>query len=286
LRTGIDPDMVQGQLSTVASLGGKVAIITGAASGLGRASAFAFAERGASVVIADIDDVGAKKVECELAERGLPAVSILADMEREDHIKGIVDKAIDSFGRLDILYNNAALMSGRLAGADNDILNLDAEVFARILRVNLIGYALATKHALPHMIDQGSGVILNTSSAGGMSSELIRAMYGSSKAAIIGWTRNVATQFGRRGIRCVCIAPGIMLTSALRASMGEGPLQIERHTLLGRGSDPEEVARVAAFLVSDEASYITGTTVVVDGGLTAHFPNYLDDLKARLTHES
>jgi NAD(P)-dependent dehydrogenase (short-subunit alcohol dehydrogenase family) len=266
----------------VASLDGKVAIITGAASGLGRASAFAFAERGASVVIADIDGAGAKEVEHELTQRNLPAVSIPTDIESEDQIKGMVGKAIDSFGRLDILYNNAALTSARTKGDDTDILNLDAEVFARVLRVNLIGYALATKYALPYMLDQGSGVILNTSSAGGISGELVRAMYGSSKAGVIGWTRNVATQFGRRGIRCVCIAPGVMLTPALRASMGEGPLPIERHTLLERGADPEEVACVAAFLVSDEASYITGTTVVVDGGLTTHFPNYVDDVEARL----
>jgi NAD(P)-dependent dehydrogenase (short-subunit alcohol dehydrogenase family) len=264
----------------MARFDGRVAIVTGAASGLGRASATAFAEQGASVVITDINGVGAKEVEKELTDRGLAAVSVTTDVADEQQIKAMVEAAIDSFGRLDILSNNAALQSAEILASDVDILELDAQIFARVLRVNLIGYALATKHALPHMLAQGSGVILNTSSVGGISSELVRAMYGSSKAAIIGWTRSVATQFGRRGIRCVCIAPGIMLTPALRVSLGEGPLPIERHALLERGSDPNEVARVATFLASDEASYITGTTIVVDGGLTTHFPNYLEDIDA------
>ncbi|MGX2992782.1 glucose 1-dehydrogenase [Streptomyces sp. JNUCC 64] len=259
----------------------KVAVVTGGGSGIGRATATVLAERGAAVVVADIDGAAAGAVAAALTARGLAAVPVTADVGDEEQIRRMTDTAVDAFGGLDILHNNAALLSPDVLGRDRQITDIDGELFARVLRVNVLGYTLAAKHAIPHMIARGGGVVVNTSSAAGILAELVRPMYGTSKAAILGLTRSIATQYGKRGVRAVGVAPGVVLTPALARNLTpEQQRELARHTLTPRVGVPEDVACLVAFLVSDEAGYITGTTISVDGGFTAHFATYGDEMAA------
>jgi NAD(P)-dependent dehydrogenase (short-subunit alcohol dehydrogenase family) len=233
-------------------------------------------------VIADINGPAAKEVADGLQGRGLNAVAVVADVSDEDQIAALVETAVEKFGGLDILHNNAALLSPEVVGRDQAITDLDAELLARVLRVNVMGYLLGAKHAIPHMLARGGGVIVNTSSVEGVLGELVRPMYGTSKAAIIGLTRNIATQYGKQGIRAIAIAPGIILTPAVMATISpEMQAGLTRHSLLPRAGRPEDIANIVAFLVSEEASFITGVTIPVDGGMVAHLPIYADELDAR-----
>jgi len=233
-------------------------------------------------VIADINPAAAKTVAVELQERGLSALAVTVDVSDEGQIVSMVEAAVSEFGGLDLLHNNAALLGPEVISRDLAIVDLDAELFAQVLRVNVTGYLLSAKHAIPHMLERGGGVIINTSSAAGVLAELIRPMYGTSKAAIIGLTRNIATQYGRQGIRSVAIAPGIILTPAVAATV---PAKMQsallRHSLVPRPGQPEDIAYTVAFLMSDEAAFITGVTIPVDGGLTVHFPSYAEELDAQ-----
>jgi NAD(P)-dependent dehydrogenase (short-subunit alcohol dehydrogenase family) len=264
------------------TLQNKVAIVTGSGSGIGRATASVLAERGASVVIADINGTAAKTAASDLQGRGLSAISVTVDVSDEDQIIGMIGAAVNEFGGLDFLHNNAALLSPEVISRDLAIVDFDGELFAEVLQVNVTGYLLSAKHAVPHMLERGGGVIVNTSSAAGVLAELIRPMYGTSKAAIIGLTRNIATQYGKQGIRSVAIAPGIILTPSVAATVPEEMQSaLIRHSLLPRPGLPEDIAYAVAFLMSDEASFITGTTIPVDGGLTAHFPSYAEEVEAQ-----
>ncbi|MFJ4770956.1 SDR family NAD(P)-dependent oxidoreductase [Streptomyces uncialis] len=263
------------------NLRNKVALVTGGGSGIGRATALVLAERGASVVVADINAEAAKEVAADLAARGLEAVSVAADVSDEEQIRRMTATAVTAYGGLDILHNNAALLSPDVLARDRSITEIDGELFARVLRVNVLGYTLSAKHAIPHMLARGGGVIVNTSSAAGIQAELVRPMYGTSKAAILGLTRSIATQYGKQGIRAVGVAPGVVLTPALSDNLTpEQQLGLTRHTLTPRVGTPEDIAYLVAFLASDEAGYITGTTISVDGGFTSHFATYCEELTA------
>jgi NAD(P)-dependent dehydrogenase (short-subunit alcohol dehydrogenase family) len=163
------------------------------------------------------------------------------------------------------------------------VVELDADVFIRVLRVNVLGYALGAKYAIPAMIRCGGGVIINTASTTGHASESSRLMYGTSKAALLGLTRNIATHHGKQGIRCVSISPGIIVTpnvaSALPAEFLEHTLVHNLNTRLGR---PEDIGNLVAFLASDEAGFITGVDIRADGGLLSHFPGYAEELESPL----
>jgi NAD(P)-dependent dehydrogenase (short-subunit alcohol dehydrogenase family) len=266
----------------MARLDGKIAIITGAGSGIGQVTAALLAERGAAVIIADINGQAAKAVADGLQERGLSAVASTTDLGDEAQIADMVQVAVREFGGLDILYNNAALLAPDVMARDMAITDIDADILAQVLGVNVSGSLLGAKHAIPHMLARGGGVIINTSAGTAFLGELVRPMYGTSKAAIIGMTRNIATQYGKQGIRSIAIAPGIILTPAVAATI---PPEVQasniRQTLLPRAGRPEDIANLVAFLVSDEAAFITGITIPVDGGLTAHFPTYAEELDAR-----
>lgn len=257
----------------------KVAIVTGSGSGIGKATATVLAESGASVVIADINGAAADALAYELTERGLSAIAVATDVGREDQIVRMVDAAVNTFGGLDFLHNNAALLSPEVTSRDLAITDTDASLFAQVLNVNVVGYLLGAKHAIPHMLARGGGVIINTSSGAGIQAELVRPMYGTSKAAIIGLTRNIATQYGRQGIRSVAIAPGPILNPAIAAHIPPEMRGIfTRYSLVPRAGKPEDIAHLVAFLMSDEAGYITGITIPVDGGLSVAFPTYADEV--------
>ena len=221
----------------------------------------------------------------DLTQRGYTAVGFGVDVGQEDQIRDMVAEAVKSFGRLDILHNNAALTSADVIGRDLELADLDPALFEQVLRVNVIGYALGAKHAIPQMISQGGGVIINTSSTDGMLAELVRPMYGASKAAVNALTRSIATQYGRHGIRSVGVSPGVIVTEGARQSVPPDVLAaLSKHNLTTREGRPEDIAHAVAFLASDEAGFITGVTIQIDGGLTAHFPTYADELALQDAH--
>ena len=254
-------------------LDGRVAIVTGAASGIGRASAHALAAAGAAVVIADRDADGATRVADEIAIEGGAAAAQPTDVADESAIEAMIATAVERFGGLDILHNNAAASDPALMGRDLDLADMDADVWDATFAVNLRGPMLGCKHAIPHLLARGGGSIVNTSSASGLVGDLTRAAYGASKAGLDSLTRYVATQYGKRGIRCNSIAPGVIETPALAANVPAEQLAVyQRSHLTPRLGRPEDIAAAVVFLVSDDAAFITGQTLSVDGGLLVHHP--------------
>ncbi|MBZ4521849.1 SDR family NAD(P)-dependent oxidoreductase [Mycobacterium avium] len=262
----------------MAELDGKTALVTGAASGIGAASARALAAAGARVVLADIDAAGADKVAESIRGAAREAMAVAVDVADEGQVEAMVESTVRAFGGIDILHNNAALTNSDFLQRDQAIHQLDTSVWDQTMTVNLRGYMLGVKYAVPHMIRQGGGVIVNTTSGGGLLSQFRRAAYGTSKAAIVGFTRNVATQYGRNNIRCVAVSPGAVLTPAMDAYAPPQVLEmLTRHNLLPRLGTPEDIADAVAFLASDRASFITGVTLPVDGGITSHISTYVDE---------
>jgi NAD(P)-dependent dehydrogenase (short-subunit alcohol dehydrogenase family) len=258
-------------------LDGKVAIVTGAASGIGRATAHALAAEAASVVVADLNADGAARVAAEIASAGGRAVAQPTDVADEASVAALVAAAVRAFGGLDVLHNNAAASDPALLSRDLDIVDLDVAVLDRTLAVNLRGPMLGCKHAIPRMLERGGGAIVNTSSAAALVGDPVRTAYGASKAALDSLTRYVATQYGKRGIRCNSIAPGVIATPALAANVPPEQIAVyERSHLTPRLGRPEDIAAAVVFLVSDDAAFITGQTLCVDGGLLAHHPSFAE----------
>ncbi len=254
-------------------LAGKVAIVTGAASGIGRATALALAREGAAVVVADLNADGANAVAEEIEAAGGRAAGQAADVSSEPSVVAMVAATVDHFGGLDVLHNNAALVDPAVMGADGEVTALGLDTFERTLAVNLRGPLLGCKHAIPRMLERGGGVIVNTSSASGLTGDLVRTAYGVSKAGLDALTRYVATQYGKRGVRCNSIAPGVIATPALAANVPPELIAVyERSHLTPRLGRPEDIAEVVVFLASDAAAFITGQVLSVDGGLLAHHP--------------
>ena len=254
-------------------LEGRIAIVTGAASGIGRATALALAAEGAAVLVADVDEGGAVAVAEEIARRGGRASAQRADVAEERSVAAMVAAAVERYGGLDILHNNAAAVDSALMSRDGEITTMEVEVWQRTLAVNLLGPALGCKHAIPRLLERGGGAIVNTSSAAGKVGDLTRSAYGASKAALESLTRHVATQYGKRGIRCNAIAPGVIATPALAAHVPPAQLALyERSHLTPRLGRPEDVAAAVVFLASDDGAFVTGQTLRVDGGLLAHHP--------------
>jgi NAD(P)-dependent dehydrogenase (short-subunit alcohol dehydrogenase family) len=262
-------------------LAGRVAIVTGAASGIGRASALALAREGAAVLVADLDAAGAARVAAEIVAAGGRGTAQRTDVSDPASVAAMVEAAVGELGGLHVLHNNAAASDPATIGADGEVADLDLAVWERTLAVNLRGPMLGCKCAIPRMLERGGGSIVNTSSASGLVGDLARAAYGVSKAGLDALTRYVATQYGKRGIRCNSIAPGVIATPALEANVPREELAIyERSHLTPRLGCPEDVAAAVVFLASDAAAFITGQTLCVDGGLLAHHPT-VAELRAR-----
>ncbi|MFT3819528.1 MAG: SDR family oxidoreductase [Rubrivivax sp.] len=248
-------------------LSGKVAIVTGAGSGIGEASARVMAREGASIVVADIDGTAAKRVAEELEN----AIPIEVDVSSEAHIARMMQLAVDTFGGLDILHNNAT--DSRTNSTDVDIVNLDMALFDRLVAVNLKGVVMGCKHAIPHMLARGRGSIVNTASIEAFMGRGVRAVYGASKAGVVLFTKAVAAQYGARGIRCNAVAPGLVLTPAVKGLTPEQRKASRKMYPMPRLCEPVDVANAILFMASDEAAFVNGTTLMVEGGATVYMPS-------------
>lgn len=253
------------------SLDGEVAIVTGGAGGIGSATCKVLAERGARVVVADIDLAPAEAVAAELGD----AIAIKVDLASEAEIVALFAATLARYGRLDIIDNNAALLSPEIAQADHDVATMATDIWDRIFAVNTRGTMLCCREALKIMEKQGSGVIINTASNLALQGNVIQAAYSASKAAVLQLTRSIATSHGKRGIRCNSVLPGLTASKAALEHLPQRLREIvEEETLTPYLGDPMDIAHAVAFLASAEARYITGQMIVVDGGTSAHIPGF------------
>jgi meso-butanediol dehydrogenase/(S,S)-butanediol dehydrogenase/diacetyl reductase len=251
---------------------GKYGLITGAGSGIGRATAIGFAQRGGTVAVADVNRDAAQAVVNEIAAAGGTAQAIVADMARLADIEAMISQTLHHFGRLDVLHNNAYGVPASMQGARlAKVAELDQTVWDYTLQVGLTAVMQATRLVLPVMQRQGGGAIVNTASISGLFADYGIVAYNSMKAAVVNFTRTVAVEYAGDGIRCNCICPGAIDTPLLQRSLGipgfaDATIAAIPQGRLGR---PEEMANVVLFLASDLASYVNGAAFVADGGLTA-----------------
>lgn len=247
----------------------RVAIVTGAAQGIGAACARALAEAGAKVVVSDLNEIGGTQVVKDIAAAGGYALFHRADVGEKTDCQALVEFAVQHFGRLDVLVNNAGIVHAA------DFLELEEEDFDRVLRVNLKGAFLCAQAAARHMVLQparaegGRGVVINMSSVNGVLAIANQVPYTVSKGGMNQLTKVMSLSLARHGIRVMGIGPGSIATELLKTAVLDNEAALTRilsRTPLGRLGEPEEVARIAVFLASDDASYLTGTTVYPDGG--------------------
>lgn len=248
-------------------LEGKVAIVTGAGSGIGRAAALAFAREGASVVVADVVIEGGQETIKLIQQAGGQAIFVKTDVTQGEDVKAMVDKTIVSFGRLDCAFNNAGISGGYIS-----LSRCPEDSWDRMIAINLKGVFLCMKYELPRMLKSGGGSIVNTSSIAGLVGDGGHPAYAASKHGVVGLTRTAAIQYAKAGIRVNAVCPGVIRTPMTEQLFTESPelktLMVSQQPI-ERLAEAEEVARVVVWLCTDEASFITGHPLPVDGGFLA-----------------
>ena len=249
-------------------LEGQVAVVTAGGSGIGAASARRLAREGASVVIADLSGKRGDSVASEINASGGKAVSIKIDASDPEGVRAAIKLALDSYGRLDVMFNNAGF--AEVAPLDE----ISLESWNRIIAVNLTSTFLGMKYSIPIMRKQGKGSIVNTASVSGMFGDYGLGSYNAAKAGVINMSRSAALENAKHKIRVNCVCPGAINTRVVQLFGKDRAdefrrIQGQAHPL-GRMGEPEEIASAVLFLASDESSFVTGTTIVIDGGLTAH----------------
>jgi NAD(P)-dependent dehydrogenase (short-subunit alcohol dehydrogenase family) len=259
----------------------KIAIVTGAASGIGAACAARLAQEGALLVVADLNLEGAQEQVRRIKEAGGQAVAARVDIGDESSINALFELTLRTWGGLDILHNNAAATS-LSSTVDAAVEAVDVGVWDDTMRINLRGTMLASRRALPLMRARGGGSIINTSSGSAQAGALGYSAYGVCKAGIEALTRYVAAQHGKEGIRCNAIAPGLIVTPVTQPYyVGEIGEMMLSHHLTPRLGQPDDIAHAVVYLASDEAAFVTGQVFNVDGGLLSHQPYYADEIRAR-----
>lgn len=244
---------------------GKTALVFGGTAGIGRATALVFASHGANVVIAGLGAADGHEVEAEIRARGVDTLFIEADVTRDRDVQSVVDRAAERFGRIQVAVNNAGI-----EGRYGPVQELSEAEFDRIIAVNLKGVWLGLKYEIAHMLTHGGGAIVNTASSAGVTGIANVAAYTASKHGVVGLTKAAALELAESNIRVNAVAPGPVNTALLRRMVG-GHMDlaaIAAHVPMKRISEAQETAQAIAWLCSDSASYVTGHTLVVDGGLT------------------
>jgi len=243
-------------------LAGKVALVTGAGSGIGRASAERFAAEGARVVVVDVK--GAEETAAAIATAGGEALALATDVADEAAVAAMAEAALARFGRVDVLMNNAGVLDEYEPAAETS-----TETWNRVLGVNLNGQFFTSRALLPQMVARGDGAIVNVASTAGLNGGNGGAAYTTSKHAVIGFTRQLCFDYARQGIRCNVICPGAVetgMTKEIFASPDAAVMEAVESAPIGRWAQPEELAAAALFLASGEASFVNGAVYVVDGG--------------------
>jgi NAD(P)-dependent dehydrogenase (short-subunit alcohol dehydrogenase family) len=248
-------------------LEGKVALITGGGSGMGKIASELFAREGANVVLTDVNDEAG---EATAAAIGGSAHYVHADVSREADAEAMVAAALDRFGRLDVLYNNAGIMPLD----DGSVTEADGSIWDTVLSVNVKGVMFGCKFGIPAMLGTGGGSIINVASfVAWLGAATSQTAYTASKGAVLAMTREIAVEYARRGIRCNALCPGPIETPLLLALLSDEAKKQRRfvHIPMGRLGHAEELAKAALFLASDDSSYMTGSSLIVDGGITAAY---------------
>jgi NAD(P)-dependent dehydrogenase (short-subunit alcohol dehydrogenase family) len=248
------------------SFAGKVAFVTGAANGIGRAAALAFAREGAGVVVADISEPGSQETVRLIEGLGGRAVAVRCDVTQTEDVKAALDKTIETFGRLDFAFNNAGSEQPVTATAD-----LTEEEWDRIVTINLRSVFLCMKHEIPLLLKQGGGAIVNTSSGAGVKGFKGQAAYAAAKHGVVGLTKSAALDYAPRNVRINAVCPGIIDTPMMDRFTGgtaAGRERVIAQEPVGRMGRPEEIADAVVWLCSDAAAFVVGHAMVIDGGQT------------------
>lgn len=251
----------------MSNLEGKTAIITGAASGMGEAIAELFAEKGIQVVLADINEESLNQVTSKLENRGNPVLGVITNVAKKDDLENLVKKTISTFGTVDFLINNAGIMDNFMS-----VDELDVQLWERVMDINVKGPTILSQLVIHHWLEKKKpGVIVNTASVGGMFGARGGVSYVTSKHAVIGLTKNIASVYREDNIRAVAVAPGSVQTNignTLKQPNKKGLSALTQYVATGPMGSAIDVANVIAFLVSDEARFVNGTVITVDGGWT------------------
>jgi NAD(P)-dependent dehydrogenase (short-subunit alcohol dehydrogenase family) len=252
-------------------LSGKVSIITGAGGGMGRTAALMFASEGAKIVVAEFGDAAGEETVRLVRDAGGEATFVKTDVSNEADAKAMVDHAISTFGRLDVLYNNAGVMPE----ADHSVIDTDVATWDQVMAVNVRGVFLGCKYAIPAMVEQGSGSIINIASfVALLGCSVPQDAYTASKGALLALTRSLAVQFGPNGVRSNAICPGPVETPLLMDWLVKDEeakrIRLARNPT-GRFGKPEEIVYMAMYLASDESRWTNGAQLVVDGGITVNY---------------
>ena len=250
------------------SFTGRVAFVTGAANGIGRATALAFAREAANVVVADVSEEGNQETSRMIEEQGGRALAIRCDVTRAEGVKAALERIVAAFGRLDFAFNNAGIEPRKPAPT----ADYDEEEWNRIIRINLSGVFLCMKYEIPLMLKQGGGAIVNTASGAGVKGFAGQAAYTAAKHGVVGLTKSAALDYASQNIRVNAVCPGIIATPMMNRFTGgtaEGEQRVIAQEPIGRMGKPEGIAATVVWLCSDAAAFVVGHAMVVDGGQTA-----------------